>query len=276
MAKSGNHGPAELPVALVTGAARGMGAAVASRLGRDGYAIAALDVNSSGSTVTTVSAAGSPAAEYRCDLRDWDRVQQVVDEVEEQQGPIAVLASIAGVWEGIPFLELDPEAWRRVVEVNLTGTFYIARAVAQRMVSRRSGSIVCVASNAAFMAWEGGAHYSASKAGLVGLIKGMALELGPHGIRVNCVCPGTVRTPANADELDLPGIEAAQAAACPIGRIGAPGDIAEAVAFLADDVKAAWITGASLLVDGGFGTHGEGAEFGRHSISVVDLPDTVA
>ncbi len=262
-------------VALVTGAARGMGADVAGRLAQEGVAIAALDVNSSRETVATVTATGVPAAEYDCDVRDWDEVERVVAEIEGRQGPIGVLASVAGVWESIPFLELDPQGWSRVVDVNLTGSFHIARAVAQRMVPRRSGSIVCVASNAAFMAWEGGAHYSASKAGLVGLVKGMALELGPHGIRVNAVCPGTVRTPANSDELDLPGVEAAQAAACPLGRIGAADDIAEAVAFLANAAKASWVTGTSLLVDGGFGTHGEGAEFGGHSISVVDDSKTV-
>ncbi len=255
----------------MTGAARGMGASVAGRLSRDGFDIAALDVNSSRSTVETVTAAGAGAAEYRCDLRDWDGVGRVVEEVEQRQGPISVLASVAGVWESVGFLELDLAAWRRVVDVNLTGSFCVARAVAERMVVRRAGSIVCVASNAAFMAWQGGAHYSASKAGLVGLVKGMALELGPHGIRVNAVCPGTVRTPANAEELDLPGVEAGQAAACPLGRIGAADDIAEAVAFLADNERAAWITGVSLLVDGGFGTHGEGADFGGFSTSVVDF-----
>lgn len=257
------------PVALVTGAARGMGASIARRLSHDGFSIAALDVASSSATVEAVGQAGSAAVEYRCDVRDWDAVGQAVDDVEARQGPIAVLASVAGVWEAVPFLELDPESWRRVVDVNLTGSFYVARAVAQKMVARRSGSIVCVASTAAFMAWEGGSHYSASKAGLVGLVKAMALELGPHGIRVNSVCPGTVRTPANDDELDIPGVEAAQAATSPLGRIGAAGDIAEAVAFLADRTRAAWITGASLLVDGGYVTHGEGAGFGAHSSSVV-------
>jgi len=247
-----------------------MGAAIASRLSLDGFAIAALDINSSRSTVTALNDSGAHAVEYRCDVRDWDNVLRVVEKIEEHQGPISVLASVAGVWDGIPFLELNLDSWHRVVDVNLTGTFCVARVVAARMASRQTGSIGCVPPNAAYMAWQGGAHYSASKAGLLGLMKGMALELGPYGIRVNAVCPGTVRTPANENELDLPGVEAVQAAACPLGRIGGVGDIAEAVAFLADDAKAAWITGTSLLVDGGYGTHGEGAEFGAVSTSVVD------
>jgi NAD(P)-dependent dehydrogenase (short-subunit alcohol dehydrogenase family) len=254
--------------ALVTGAARGIGAAVAGRLSKDGLAIAVVDVNECDATVESIRAAGGSAEQYRCDVRDFEAVGSAVAAIEARQGPISVVASVAGIWEGVPFLELDPDSWHRLLDVNLTGSFHVCRHAAAAMVSHGGGSIVCVASNAAYLAWYGGAHYTASKAGLVGLVKAMAFELGPRGIRVNAVAPGTVRTPASEVDLADPDVEAIQVAACPIGRIGVPADIAEAVAYLADADRAAWVTGTTLLVDGGFGTHGEGAHFASGTSTV--------
>jgi 2,3-dihydro-2,3-dihydroxybenzoate dehydrogenase len=256
-------------VALVTGAARGIGAAVALRLGQEQISVAALDIRDSDATIMKIAQGGGAAVGYICDVRNFDDVAKVVDEIESNQGPIEVAVSVAGVWEAVPFLELDYAAWHRVLDVNLEGAFNVCRLAAARMTSRKRGSLVSISSNAAFLAWAGGAHYSASKAGLIGLAKGMAFELGPLGIRANVICPGTVRTPANEEELSDPVVEASQVRACPIGRIGLPADIAEAVAFLADPERAGWITGEALLVDGGFGTHGEGADFGAVSVSVV-------
>ena len=167
-------------VALVTGARQGMGAEIAGRLVRDGYAIAALDVLPCDDVVGEIEGAGGSIAAYRADVRSWQEVAVAVDAVEAEQGPIEALASVAGVWEPA-FLELTPESWHRILDVNLEGSFNVCRLVTERMAARRRGSVVCIASNAAYLAWQGGAHYSASKAGLVGLVKGMALELGPLG-----------------------------------------------------------------------------------------------
>lgn len=258
-----------MSVAVVTGAARGMGAEVARRLSRDGLAIAALDMRSCDETVASIVEAGGRARGYTCDIRDWDALRATVDAIERDDGAIEVTAAVAGVYQQVPFLDLDQGSWARLLDVNLLGTFQTCRLTAERMAARRRGSIVCIASNAAYLAWDASTHYTVSKAGIVGLVKGMALELGRHGIRANAVCPGTVRTPATVADLADPAAEREQVAACPIGRIGVPSDIAEAVAFLADPVRASWITGEALLVDGGYGTHGEGASFGAQTDSTI-------
>ena len=261
------QGTEALGTAVTTGAARGIGAAVAVRLARAGYAVAALDVRDMSDTLERIARHNDEAVAYRVDLRSWDEVGEAIDRIERDQGPIDVVASVAGVWQYVPFLELRPETWRNVLDVNLDGSFHVCRLAAAAMAPRRRGSIVCISSNAAGLAWVGGSHYSASKAGLLGLVKGMALELGPLGIRVNAICPGTVRTPATEADLADAEAERVQVQACPLGRIGTPEDIAEAVAFLADS-RASWITGEALFVDGGFGTHGEGAAFGAATDSV--------
>jgi NAD(P)-dependent dehydrogenase (short-subunit alcohol dehydrogenase family) len=251
-------------VALVTGAGRGMGAHVARRLAQDGYELAVADVRSCDETVESIEEAGGRARGYGCDIADWDAVGELVEQVERAQGPIHAVAQVAGVYRNVPFLELDPESWRLVLGVNVDGCFHVTRHAGRRMAERGAGSVVLISSTASWLVWDTATHYTVSKAAIDGLVKGAAYELGPHGVRVNSVAPGTIRTPATEGELALPGVEAAEAGACPLRRVGETGDIAEAVAFLSDPVRAAWVTGHTMVVDGGYSTHGEGSSFGQH------------
>jgi NAD(P)-dependent dehydrogenase (short-subunit alcohol dehydrogenase family) len=251
-------------VALVTGAGRGMGAHVARRLTQDGYELAVADVRSCDETVESIEAEGGRARGYRCDVADWDAVGELVERVESEQGPIHAVAQVAGVYRNVPFLDLDPESWRLVMRVNVDGCFHVTRQAGRRMAERGAGSVVLISSTASWLVWDTAAHYTVSKAAIDGLVKGAAYELGPHGVRVNSVAPGTIRTPATEGELALPGVEAAEAGACPLRRVGETSDVAEAVAFLSDPIRAAWVTGHTMVVDGGYSTHGEGSSFGQH------------
>jgi 3-oxoacyl-[acyl-carrier protein] reductase len=237
-----------------------MGAQVALRLAQDGYELAVADVRSCEATAEAIGA----AVPYECDIREWSAVEALVAAVERDQGPIHAAVQVAGVYRNVDFLELDPAAWRLVLDVNVDGTFNVCRLAAAPMAARGSGSIVLISSTASWLVWDESAHYTASKAAIDGLVKGAAYELGSRGVRVNSVAPGTVRTPATAEELSLPGVEDAEAGACPLGRVGETDDVAEAVAFLCDPVRAAWVTGHTLVVDGGYSTHGEGSSFGQH------------
>jgi 3-oxoacyl-[acyl-carrier protein] reductase len=254
----------DVRVALVTGAARGMGAHVASRLAEDGYELAVADVRSCDETVDAIAAAGGRARGYACDISDWDAVGELVASIERDQGALHAVAQVAGVYRNVPFLELDPDAWRLLMDVNVDGSFNVTRHAARPMAERGEGSIVLISSTASWLVWDTAAHYTVSKAAIDGLVKGAAYELGPRGVRVNSVAPGTIRTPSTEGELAMPGVEASEAGACPLRRVGETSDIAEAVAFLADPKRSPWVTGHTLVVDGGYSTHGEGSSFGQH------------
>jgi 3-oxoacyl-[acyl-carrier protein] reductase len=251
-------------VALVTGASRGMGAHVARRLGEDGFSVALADVRDCEEAAQAVRDLGAEARAYTCDIADWDAVGDLVASVEAELGPLAAAAQVAGIYRNVPFLEMDPASWRELMDVNVDGTFNVVRQAAAAMAPRGTGSIVVISSTASWLVWEESTHYTTSKAAIVGLMRGAAYELGRHGVRVNAVAPGTIRTPATVDELAMPGVEAGEARACPLGRVGETADIAEAVAFLCDARRSAWITGHQRVVDGGYSTHGEGSSFGQH------------
>jgi 3-oxoacyl-[acyl-carrier protein] reductase len=251
-------------VALVTGASRGMGAHVARRLAEDGFEVALADVRNCEGAAQTVRDLGGEARAYTCDIADWDAVGDLVASVEADLGPLEAAVQVAGIYRIVPFLEMDPRSWRELMDVNVDGTFNVVRHAAGAMAPRRSGSIVVISSTASWLVWDDSTHYTTSKAAIVGLMRGAAYELGRHGVRVNAVAPGTIRTPGTAEELAMPGVEATEARACPLGRVGETADVAEAVAFLCDGRRSAWVTGHQLVVDGGYSTHGEASSFGQH------------
>jgi 2,3-dihydro-2,3-dihydroxybenzoate dehydrogenase len=246
-------------VALVTGAAQGIGAAVA-RVLAEGASIAALDLQKEGlaTLVAELRERGGRAAAFRADVSDSASVERVVEAVEQELGPIDILVNVAGVLRVAPVVSLTDEDWTITFAVNTLGVFHVSRAVARRMVPRRSGTIVTVGSNAAGVPRMQMAAYSASKAASTMFTKCLGLELAEHNIRCNVVSPGSTDTPMQramwADEHGAQAVIAGSPESfrlgIPLRRLATPADVAEAVAFLASD-RARHITMHDLCVDGG-------------------------
>jgi NAD(P)-dependent dehydrogenase (short-subunit alcohol dehydrogenase family) len=223
-------------VAVVTGASGAIGAAVADRLESDGFTVARTDVD------------GSSA--FPCDVRDEEQVQRLRDDVRRGLGAPWLLVNVAGVFFEHDVPDLDVGNFDRIVDVNLKGTFLTCKTFLPAMLAAGDGCIVNVASTAGLRAGHRRAVYNASKAGVVLLSRCLALDHGPAGVRVNCVCPGLIDTPM-ADWIRLDG-EALRRweATVPAQRIGTVHDIAGAVSFLAS-ADAAYLHGAAMVVDGG-------------------------
>jgi 2,3-dihydro-2,3-dihydroxybenzoate dehydrogenase len=246
-------------VAVVTGAARGIGAAVARTLAAHGAHVAALDIDAAGvrAAADGLDPRGSHRA-YPLDVGDGPGVARAVEAIEEDLGPIAVLVNAAGILRPAPVLTLADEDWDATFAVNVTGVMRLSRAVARRMVPRGGGTIVTVGSNAAGVPRMGMAAYASSKAAVTHFTRCLGLELAAHGIRCNVVSPGSTDTPmqravfadADAGRTAIEGDLATYRVGIPLGRIADPQDIADAVAFLASD-RARHITMQDLCVDGG-------------------------
>ncbi|MFP2924914.1 2,3-dihydro-2,3-dihydroxybenzoate dehydrogenase [Pyxidicoccus sp. 3LG] len=246
-------------VALVTGAAQGIGAAVARALA-DGASIAAFDRNEAGlaAVVAELRERGCQATGYAVDVSDSAAVEAAVERVERELGPISILANVAGVLRMAPAVSLTDEDWAATFAVNTHGVFHVSRAVARRMVPRGSGVIVTVGSNAASVPRMQMAAYAASKAASTMFTKCLGLELARHGIRCNVVSPGSTDTAMQralwADETGeqavIAGAPESFRLGIPLRRIASPADIADAVLFLASD-RARHITLHDLCVDGG-------------------------
>ncbi|HMH40004.1 MAG TPA: 3-oxoacyl-[acyl-carrier-protein] reductase [Gaiellaceae bacterium] len=230
--------------ALVTGGSRGIGRAIALELARAGADVTLSYRSGQDEAEHVASEAGARAVE--ADVSDPEQAKALVDAV----GELDILVNNAGVTRDGLIARMSDEDWRVVIETNLSGTFHTCRAAARGMMKRRSGSIVNVSSIVGLHGNPGQANYSASKAGIIGLTKALARELGNRGVRANVVAPGYVDTRLTqviADEM-----KKLMLANTPLGRFGRPEDIAGAVRFLCSD-EASFITGEVLLVDGGLG-----------------------
>ena len=240
-------------VAIVTGAARGIGRAIALRFGQEGASVAVVDLREAEGheTVRLIEAAGSQAMFIHTDVSDQDQVQAMVDTVVKQWGAIHILVNNAGICPFEDFLEMSEDLWDQVLNVNLKGYFLCSQAVAKVMVEQGvKGRIIAVSSISSEFGGSSQAHYCASKAGINLLVKSMAISLGPHGITCNAVLPGTVETDMNRDALADPAARDYWSKRAPLGRLGQPEDIAGPVLFFASD-DSAWCTGSMLVVDGG-------------------------
>jgi glucose 1-dehydrogenase len=236
-------------VVIVTGAGSGIGRATAARLARDGAIVVAADINRDG-VHETGELLGSGVDVQMVDVSRADEVDRLVAHAVERFGHVDTMIANAGVVVDRPFLETTPEDLDYVLGVNLKGVFFCGQAAARSMIAQgRHGQIVNVASVYAEVCDAGVSAYCASKGGVRMLTKVMAVELGPLGIRVNAVAPGPVRTGMNA--LDDPEEVAELERDIPLGRVGAPEDIASAIALLISD-DAGWVTGTTLFVDGGW------------------------
>ncbi len=233
---------------LVTGAASGIGAAVATSFAAGGWTVTGVDLREAPLRETLASLA-TPATPLTADLADPAAPEDVVRRAWQSAGPVDALVNAAGIYPARPFLELDARVWDRVQAVNVRAPMLATRAFAELAVGAgRTGSVVNISSGAALRARPGAAHYSTSKAALEMLTKAAAVELGEAGIRVNAVSPGFVTVDSAANPVTEE--YAAAVSVNPLGRRGRPADIAAAVAWLVSPA-AEWVTGSILRVDGG-------------------------
>jgi NAD(P)-dependent dehydrogenase (short-subunit alcohol dehydrogenase family) len=242
-------------VAVVTGAASGMGLAIGRRLAGAGHRVALLDLDGGAAeaAASDLRAAGAQALGAKVDVSDRTAVDDALAGVRDEFGSIEIVVTSAGIDEFATFTDITAAAWERIVAVNLTGTFHCLQAAIPDMVAAGWGRIVTISSSSAQSGAARMAHYVASKGGVVGLTKALAVEYAPHGITVNTIPPGFIDTPMarRAEERgDLPSIDAV-AARTPVRRAGTPDDIAAACAFLVSE-EAGYITGQIIGVNGGW------------------------
>lgn len=239
-------------VALVTGGGAGIGRAIAEALGARGAAVGVHYFKSRDGAQAACETIGGRAAAFQADLTSGDQVRDLVREVEAKLGPIDVLVNNAGdLIERRSLLEMSEAMFRQVIDVNLTSTFLCCQAVAPSMIARGTGAIVNMSSLAAHNGGGPGAFvYAAAKAAIIALSKGMAKELAPKGIRVNCVSPGLIGQTRFHGRFTPPDAFDAAAKTVPLGRAGSPGEVAQVVAFLASS-EASYLAGETIEINGG-------------------------
>ncbi len=244
-------------VAVISGAAgkRGIGYATAKLFAAHGAKVAILDLDASSSAEAAQSLGGDHVG-LKCDVTDREACERAIGEVVAGFGRVDVLINNAGITQPVKFMDIDRDGWERIIDVNLRGVLYLSQAAVPHMRAAKSGAIACMSSVSAQRGGGifGGPHYSAAKAGVLGLAKAMARELGPDNIRVNCVTPGLIQTDITGGKLTddmrteiLKGI--------PLNRLGEADEVAKAYLFLASDLSS-YVTGAVIDVNGGMLIHG--------------------
>ena len=241
------------PVALVTGAARGIGRRVSLTLAEHGYHVAGNDLQAPEATLEELRSAGIEALSLPGDVSDEGAVRAMAERVTGEFGRVDVLVNNAGISTIVPAEETTLADWNRTLAVNLTGPFLMCREFGRMMLEWDSGSIVNVSSVAGLLGVSDRAAYNASNHGLIGLTRTLAAEWGGRGVRVNAVCPGWVKTEMDEEDQGAGGYTDADIEGrVPMGRFATPEDIARAVAFLADPEWSGFVNGHTLSVDGGW------------------------
>jgi 3-oxoacyl-[acyl-carrier protein] reductase len=244
-------------IAVITGAAQGIGFGTATRFAEEGASVAILDLDETAAAAAAAKLPvvdGARAVGIGCDVSDAAAVQTAVDRVVEELGGIHILVNNAGVTRDNLLFKMTDDDWDIVMNVHLRGAFLMTRAAQKHFVAQKYGKIVCLSSVSA-LGNRGQANYSAAKMGIQGFVRTLGIELGPYGVNANAIAPGfiaTEMTDATAARVGMPVEEfrAAAAARNPVRRVGFPEDIAAAAAFLCSD-EASYITGQTLYVDGG-------------------------
>jgi len=246
-----------MKVAVITGAAQGIGRRTAEVLAERGYALALIDLREPADTVAALNGRSADVLSFAADITSEEVVAEFARAVDSRWGSVEVLVNNAGISFIAPAETIAVKDYRRVLEVNLVAPFLLAQTFGKKMLTAGKGSIINIASVAGLVGVADRTAYNASKHGLIGLTRTLAAEWGGRGVRVNAVCPGWVKT--EMDEADQAGggyTDADITSRVPMGRFASPDDIARAVAFLADDEASSFINGHALAVDGGWTADG--------------------
>lgn len=244
-------------VAIVTGAARGLGRSFALKLAQEGAKVMAMNIvlrpkdrEDLDETVKQIKATGAEAASFVGDVSVMKDTASMAEATIKAFGKVDILVNNAAIYDGLkrkPFYEIDPDEWDLVMRVNVKGAFLCTRGVFPYMKNQGYGKIINIASEVFFTGSHGFAHYVASKGGIIGMTRALAIELGPHGIRINCVAPGFTDTEASRGIADVTKYDTSKT---PLGRVVKPEDLTGAAVFLASP-ESDFITGQTILVDGG-------------------------